>query len=287
MDKSIEKRGQWNMNTNLYGVPEVVEEEAHGHLSEVYGDIKYVLKVPIVNFIFRTLGLYKKFLAIGWSQVRPSMLTTNMEQAAEKLRYPEISVTPPNINWLNRYDPATIEKIRRTIFTFNYVNTKLLLIASAWAESLGNRPVLGGKKPQGFIAPGIIPGLPSIHLVDINDAPIPIRDLLLDIAGKHHTMDVASDFRALAHYPDFLNTAWFYLREYVGSKEYDQISAHLKQQSIESAHQMPFQVTINKTTLEAFYSPAEIAGIMGIVATFQQFIPALIIDGEFLRRIIR
>jgi hypothetical protein len=37
-----------------YGVPEIFENEAVGRLSLIYEDIKYVLKVPIVNFIFRT-----------------------------------------------------------------------------------------------------------------------------------------------------------------------------------------------------------------------------------------
>jgi hypothetical protein len=35
-----------------YGVPEIFENEAVGRLSLIYEDIKYVLKVPIVNFIF-------------------------------------------------------------------------------------------------------------------------------------------------------------------------------------------------------------------------------------------
>jgi|GEM_PF-4261760 len=37
-----------------YGVPEVFEHEASGRVHLIYKDIKYVLKVPIVNFIFRT-----------------------------------------------------------------------------------------------------------------------------------------------------------------------------------------------------------------------------------------
>ncbi len=48
------------LNTD-YGVPEVYEQEAKENLEEIYQDIQAVLKVPVVNFIFRTLALYETF----------------------------------------------------------------------------------------------------------------------------------------------------------------------------------------------------------------------------------
>lgn len=59
------------------------------------------------------------------------------------------------------------------LYLRNYVNTKLLFIASAWAESLGNRPILGQNKNVDYVAPGVIPTLPSIKLIDINRSPLP------------------------------------------------------------------------------------------------------------------
>lgn len=269
-----------------YGVPEIFEYEACGNLKLLYDDIKFVLKVPIVNFIFRTLAWYVKFLFTAWNDVRYNMLTTNMEFAAEKLRYPDISVAVPQINWAEYYSCSAIESIRKVVFTFNYVNTKLLLIASAWAESLGNRPIPGNGNVRGYIAPGITPGLPDIKLIDINKAPEPIQDLLMDIAGTHHTFDLASDYRALAYYPDFLGVSWLYLKPYVGTDEYCVINSQLKQKAIALAHTMPFPMTIDRKLLESMYSEKDIAGIMGIVSMFQNFLPGLIIDGEFFRRMI-
>jgi hypothetical protein len=154
-----------------YGVPQIFENEAHGIVREIFNDIKFVLKVPIVNFIFRTLALYPDFLALAWKQVRPNMLTVNVEETAQMLRYPDISLNPPAIDWQQYYTTQAIEKISHIVFTFNYVNTKLLLIASAWAESLGGRPIMGDLEVQGFINPGIIPTLPLIKLIRIYNAP--------------------------------------------------------------------------------------------------------------------
>lgn len=269
-----------------FGIPEIFEEEAIGALGLVYQDIKCVLKVPIVNFIFRTLALYDKFLFTAWREVRNNMLTINVEKAAESLRYPNISAKPPQVNWRQYYKPHKIDTIRKIIFTFNYVNTKLLLISSAWAESLGNRPICGGKEVKGFISPGLIPELPEITMVDMDKVANPIRNLLLDISRVHHTFDLASDYRALAYYPEFLSVSWEYLKPYADTEEYTLIRSDLKERSISLAHTMPFPVTINRQGLESYYSAQEIAGIMGVVSMFQNFLPGLIIDGEFFRRIL-
>ncbi|MFD2213068.1 halocarboxylic acid dehydrogenase DehI family protein [Metabacillus endolithicus] len=274
------------MKSDKYGVPEIFEENVKGNLSYLYQDIQYVLKVPIVNFIFRTTALYEAFLQLAWSQVRPSMLTSNMENAASEIRNPKLGVDMPTINWSNHYDQATIEKIKKIIFTFNYVNSKLLIIASAWSESLSNRTIHGGNQISGYIQPGILPGLPKINLIKIESAPKEVKGLLLDIAKTHHTYDVASDYRALGRYPVFLRKSWSHLKEYIGTDSYQLLSTQLKKQSINLAHQMPFPVTINRSLLSQCYSPKDIAGIMGVISMFQQFLPPLIIDGEFFRMML-
>lgn len=270
-----------------YGVPEIYKYESTGNLGNLYIDIQYILKVPIVNFVFRTLAFYEKFLTTAWGLVRSNMLTNEMEQAAEKLRYPDISLNAPNVNWTEEYDSATMEQIRRIVFTFNYVNPKLLLLVSAWKESLSNRPIQGTETYEQFITPGIIQGLPNIHLVKINKTSPVVHDLLLDIIKKHHAYDAASDYRALANFPTFLGESWAHLKPYVGSKEYTLLEADLKTRATQIVHgEMPFPVTIDTDFLYRYYSPSDIAGIMGIVSMFQNLLPSLIIEGEFFRRMI-
>lgn len=269
-----------------YGVPEIFENEETGLLTSVYADIKYVLKVPIVNFIFRTLAHYDQFLALAWKQVRPNMLTVNMERAAKELRYPKLSVQVPKIDWSKYYNQQTLETIRKIIYTFNIVNPKLLLIASAWEEALANRPNSGNTPVQGTIEPGIPSSLPPIKLVHIPEAPPPVRNVLLDIARKHQAYDAASDYRALANYPQYLTVAWSHLRPYVGSNEYTILTQKLKTKSIELAKNMPYRVDISRNQLEYIYSPKEIAGIMGLVSMYQGFIPGLLVDLEYFRQIL-
>ncbi len=46
------------------------------------------------------------------------MLTVNIEKAAKVLRYPNISVTIPDINWEAYYSKETIRRITQIIFIF-------------------------------------------------------------------------------------------------------------------------------------------------------------------------
>ncbi len=271
---------------DYYGIPEILEEEATGLLKDVYSDIKFVLKVPIVNFIFRTLALYEPFLTEGWKQVRPNMLTIEGARAANALRHPKITQNVPKIQWASFYNSQNIEMIKGILDVFSIVNPKLLLIVSSWSEALANRPNSGLEQVAGTINPGIISSLPKIQLLQIPQAPASTRNLMLDIARKHEVLDVASDFRALAHFPQFLSQGWSHLRPYVGSDEYVTLQSNLKSQAIEWSKKLPYPVTLNRIDLESIYSPREIAGIMGLVSLYQNFIPSLIIDIEFLRKML-
>lgn len=111
-----------------YGIPEVFESEAEGMVKDIYNDIKYVLKVLVVNFIFRALANYPEFLAQAWEQVRPSMLSVDMEHAANRLRHPYISFPVYPVNLLGKYDLSTIKQIREELFVFRYVNPSFCLL---------------------------------------------------------------------------------------------------------------------------------------------------------------
>lgn len=270
-----------------FGIPEVFESDAEGIVKEIYEDIKYVLKVPIVNFIFRALANYPEFLRYAWDEVRPNMLTINMETAANELRYPAINTQVPPYTLAQDYDPQMIETIRKILSTFQYVNPKLLLIANAWAEALADRPISPQKGNLGFIEPGVFRHAIPIQLVHIPSSPLYLKQLFYDIAKVHHAYDVASDYRALAVYPRFLETTWHSLKDYLASDEYTLLKSNLLTKSISLTQQtMSFGVCMNQYNLTSFYSSSQLAGIMGLVSYFQNFLPGLIVENEYMRRMI-
>jgi hypothetical protein len=75
-------------------------------------------------------------------------------------------------------------------------------------------------------------------------------------------------------------------KSYVGSPDYTLIHEHLKTQATHLTIQLPYLVTINRDHLETIYSAREIAGVMGLVTLFQIFLPGLIIDVDYLRKLL-
>lgn len=200
----------------FYGIPEVYPDHATGKLSLIYKDILQTLKVPVVNFIFRTLAWYDTFLEMAWNQMVLNLLT---EEKAQSLRTLKFNYQIPNIDWKEYYSIDEIQLLSRIVETFNYVNPKLLIIATAWKEALSNRIIKGTGELSQIIPPGISSQFPPIHLVDMNRIPMDLFDLLEDIIKTHHTFDAASDFRTLANFPTFLKISWSYLKPFVGTDE--------------------------------------------------------------------
>ncbi|WP_174727882.1 halocarboxylic acid dehydrogenase DehI family protein [Mesobacillus harenae] len=271
---------------NQFGIPEIFEQDAQGIVKEIYEDIKLVLKVPVVNFIFRALAHYPQFLAYAWEQVRPNMLTVNMESASQLLRAPNIDTSIPKIDFSRDYGQQTLQSIKNILAVFRYVNPKLLLIASTWGESLGNRPIIPQKESFGMISPGVYEEMPSIELIHVPNAPLYLKALFYDIAKEHHSYDVASDYRALARYPRFLEIVWSYLKVYIKSDEYIILKRNLLNKSVSLVHQqMPYPVKFSSNLTKAAI-PSQMAGIMGLVSYFQNFLPGLIIEMEIINKML-
>lgn len=271
---------------DTFGLPEIRENTVPPNLAPLYQDIKLVLRVPIVNLIFRTLANYDDFLYLAWNQVRPNLITTNFENAAKKLRTVKISYKVPPVHWETIYTAPQINRIKEVVYAFTYVNPKLLIIACLWGESLSSRPNRGNGKVIGLIQPGNMTNLGHIPIVDIPSTSESLRNLLLDIAYGHHSIDVASDFRAFAFYPEFLKISWEHLVNYTQTDEYQLSKENLVKQAIHISKTMPYSVTINRQTLETIYPSASIAGIMGLVSMFRDFIPGLIVDCQFLTMLL-
>lgn len=261
-----------------------VHENQTPSLKAVYDDIQTVLKAPLVNSMFRMLGGYEKGLVLAWKEMRPNLLTFNSKKAADNLRSPNLSFKVPQVDWSAYYEKPALKKIHSTVHTLNEISAKLLLVTCAWAESLSGRPNEGGQKVMGTLNPK--KPEKSMRLLQMPGAASPVRALLRDSAEQHSHFHAGDDFLALAHYPQFLRMSWKHLRVFVGTNDYVLLCERLKRDAIRLTKEMPHAVNLDRNKLEVFYSPAEIAGFTGIIAMYQQMLPALIVDGEFFRRIL-
>lgn len=187
---------------------EVMPEQADENVQSVYEDIQGRLRVPFVNFIFRVLANYPEYLEFAWQEISPHLLTEEFEDLANDLRaqsLPEAVSERSEVDWKELGD---LEHIRTFTDTIHYVLPKLLLVASALDEGLTGKSGVSTEAGPPPVNSGAAEGTGVVPMVSPEDADTSLRALFEEIKRRHGHPGVASYYRGLANWPDFLRAAW-------------------------------------------------------------------------------
>ena len=209
-----------DIEKGLYLIPrlgEIMPEEAGEGVQAVYDDVQGRLRVPFVNFIFRVLANYPEYLEFAWDRISPYLLTRQFEQTADELRalaLPEAISERSSVEWDSLGD---LDRIRMFTDTIHYVLPKLLLAATAFDEGLGGASGVSADEGGEQVEPGVAEGTSAVPMVSPDEADIRLRTLFGQIKDRHGHPNVASYYRGLANWPDFLETVWEELDSVVDS----------------------------------------------------------------------
>jgi hypothetical protein len=281
----------------LTRLPEVMPDEADPYVGMIYEDIRNTLRVPFVNTIFRVLANYPTYLSFVWSQLGPYLRKRSMEHAADELRagnalgplLEEVRAPVPP-NWAGLGD---LERIRPFTDAMHYVTPKLLLVTTAFDDELldhdasdtEGRADEGASVPLGWIPIGPAGGMISLPLLAPHDAAGEVQMLFRAITRRHGHPLVATYYRALANWPQFLQVVWEYLEPIVGSTAY----ARHKEDVIDRALHVVRRLSLPRTgTATAFgVTEAQLADIRAILAVFRlRLIPDLLLDVTLVKALL-
>ena len=196
---------------------EIMPEDAGEDVRAVYKDVRDRLRVPFVNFIFRVLANYPGYLEFAWGRISPYLLTEEFEQLADDLRalaLPEAVSEKTETDWAALGD---LGRIRTFTDTIHYALPKLLIVATALDEGLAGKSGVSGNVGQNHVEPGVADGTGVVPMVSPDEADTELLALFEDIKRRHGHPDVASYYRGLANWPEFLRAAWEELDPTLGS----------------------------------------------------------------------
>ena len=166
------------------------------------------LRVPVVNFLFRSLANYPRYLSVAWNKDEPRLLAPRFEEAADALRSRSLvePISDPT-NWASLGD---LSQIRAFTDTIHYVLPKLLLVSSAFDEGLlgGEKGAADGPEEAAGVRPGVAEGTTSVPPVGPDEASEATEEIFEEIRECHGHPDVASYYRGIARWPGFLAGAW-------------------------------------------------------------------------------
>ena len=201
--KDIERGLEW-----IPQLGEVMPEDAGEDVKSVYEDIQARLRVPFVNFIFRVLANYPEYLEFAWERISPYLLTEQFEQLADDLRaraLPEAISERTEVDWEASGD---LDQIRTFTDTIHYALPKLLLVVSALDEGLLGKSGVSADVDRDHVEPGVADGTGIVPMVSPDEADTGLRALFDEIKRRHEHPDVASYYRGIANWPDFLRAVW-------------------------------------------------------------------------------
>lgn len=263
----------------------VDEDEAIEPVRECFDEITASLGFAVVNVIFRAFAKYPRFLRLQWDFLRPNALTQDFFDKTEVIRRQALAIVREHFTVndhkavlrMQGLSDDAIKEIRAVIDFFLYCDPFLLLMASALQTSLADKPLPG--KPWAHLLPQYThpTRVHDVRLVELEDAPPPLQAVYREIMKVTGLNFVASDYRALGRWPDYLELAWEEWKKKTPTPAYQREVRKLDELAVALALDLPFPLAINPQTLKhAGFTPVQIADILATVDYFQGLIPPLI-----------
>lgn len=272
--------------------PQVDHWDAAGELESTYDDIRATLRVPWVAFACRVLATFPTFLPLAWERSARVFGTLYAEQAADELRERSLVGVDPAVDLHERlrllgWDDNKTASVRQVLNALNYGNPKYLLLLTAWSERFQARAAGGnaeGKEVDESLRKSVGKGHPEgmdplLSLVDPAKASADVQALLKRAADLHYHHGPASDFRVLARWPDLLQVITEeILPPVVRTERYDARARELVVRARELAQGLPDPVGVERAELVSTCTPAELAGLTGVLFMYQRFIADITIS---------
>lgn len=268
---------------------EVMEDGADERIRSIYEDVRATLRVPFVNFIFRVLANYPAYLLSAWNRLSPLFRRVAFERAADELRAQALLEPVPEVRAEDLGRADELRRIRAFTDTIHYVLPKLLLVATAFDEAL-ERDALAERSGSGSaeassveIPLGAAKGTSVVPMVASDQATDETRAIFEDIKERHGHPGVASYYRGLANWPEFLEALWNRISPLVGSVAYEERKRQLIEQASGTIRELA-----GSSGAHAVGPPKvdgeQVAEIRCILAVFRlRIIPDLLLDVSLIK----
>lgn len=195
-------------------IPAIAENEAAGRLKEIYEDIKTVLRVPMVNLIFRHIATFPGCLEQLWDILRPSYGSGEVADLGRKLfaglnapAQPLLSPFALRAVGVSAEDEKVIARI---LDAYNHANSMNLIALNTVLTLMGGGGTQGlpdvqrtrsGESPEEG-EPKAIPPMLTLEEMEASARGIVLE--LMTIRPKEKVPVIASLYRHLAHWPGYM-----------------------------------------------------------------------------------
>jgi hypothetical protein len=198
-------------------VSAITEAAATGEIAEIFGDIRRVLGVEVVNLIWRHLATIPDALPWAWGILRPAYLDGTIAAEAATL-HAELALPP--VPRFRREVFAALDladgdlcTIRNILAAYDRTNVMAAVALSALLNGLDQSSAAapGAPHDEPGRSPGPFPSIPLPALPNVAELSKATGDLVLLLnrfGTRRQDAVLASMYRHLAYWPGYLALVW-------------------------------------------------------------------------------
>ena len=220
-------------------IPAVLESEATGDIKDIFDDIKNVTGVDVVNLVWRRLAKTKNALPYLWGVLRPlyesGFINYQALEFQNQLVFPKLPRFKDEILFALGIDNLAKITINNILASYNRTNTvNLIALQAALITLEGVKDVAldqaHKKTTNDCLLP--MPRLPAIS--DLNPIIISLVEEL-NLLGEEDGTIIASMYRHLAYWPNYLALVKIALEPIASSGELKRAIDKSREQSAKKA----------------------------------------------------
>ena len=255
-------------------IGEITERAARGSVADVYADIRRVLGVPMVVFVYRALAATPGRLERVWEALAPNLASVGAQRDAASLNPPECWKILPLRQ--AAFEVAGIDRSRlaRTLDGFDRANRLNLiglqaLLAGTPGDRVAERREAPSAEPYEM--------LPMADLASLEPGTIGLlQRMSAPIAGPERPILIPSLFRYFAHDRDLLEAIWQSIGPTVENQRFPTAVTAITERAREHSRRLPHPVP-----------RAHDRGTREILTRFVTTIPGMIVTTKLLRLALR
>jgi len=250
---------------------EVSEEAARGSVADTYADIRRVLGVPMVVFVYRALAASPGRLERVWSVLRPSLVSVATQRNAESLDASTPGAVIP-------VDTEVLERARVsprglavTLDAFDRANRLNLIGLEALLA--GTRGDQAADRTEAQLSPTPAEMLPMANLNSLEPHTHALLQMMsARIAGPERPILIPSLFRYFAHDEGLLRAIWRSIGPVVEHGRFPESVASVRTRACELSSRLPYPVP-----------SVDDGGTREITSRVAAMIPGMIVTTKLLR----
>ncbi len=265
-------------------VQPIDKEEAPPEVRARLDEIQDVMGLPWSPDNWRAYARYPEMLRLFWEQLRPA--TERDRFLRDALGIAERAYRDVSGWYQPEYTPRLAREDREQLAweldAFEFGAPQLLIQQAVLSRALRGEVVgrgTGGerRRPSAYRQP-------EIRLVNERSAPEPVKRLYQEIKRTLGLPLVSAECRALAKWPELLQSAWEDVKRWRERPEYRSLRLELAWLGDEAAARVRPAVRLDEPALRAATgSSAALENLRLMVALFTDLLPELIVAGALFR----